>query len=247
MASRKCPNCRRREFSDSALCSHCGERLIVIKSSNQSSKQTQTAKPAPLPRSKKSHESSTSQPDTNSTPPPSPPPKPFSPSTTTSPVPYTPPPSPSPYPSPHKSTPVPYSPPHSHPTHSPRFIPLPPKMARLSAPQVEGEVIFEKIIQIEKKDKTGWLRIFVSILLLPFKPAMILLAWVFGGNRPKDKQDVIIIRVEEPSGNIAETRYQEELKGTSITVGDYVSLWGIRKIGVLYVKEGFNHTSGGQL
>ena len=108
-------------------------------------------------------------------------------------------------------------------------------------------MILERTSQIDKKDSSGWLRTLIGIVMLPFKPVMVLLAWIFGGNRPKEKKDIYIIRIEESTGNIVETRFEDELKGTMVSVGDYVSVWGVLKYGVLYIKEGFNHTTGGLL
>jgi hypothetical protein len=53
------------------------------------------------------------------------------------------------------------------------------------------------------------------------------------------------VRVRAYDGTLKDSRVRGVMRGATISLGDQVSLWGMRRNGVLFVGRGFNHTTKG--
>ena len=223
MKQRVCPNCGFRNFTDYPRCSRCNE-LLLPESGYRS------APPIPItstkPLTPTVYSSTTSSP-------PAPIPKPSS----STPVPYTPFPTSVPTPI-HSTVPTVY-PPNPLPTH---FKKLPP-------PVVEGEVVDTGQHQNENKGLTAGdiLHYGVSTVLLVTEPLYGLMSLVSGARRPKEYKSIYTFRVKTPNNDIVEARIERDIVGATISLGDYVSIWGQMSGGVVIVNHAYNHTVKGEV
>ncbi|MBA3534622.1 MAG: hypothetical protein H0T73_22110, partial [Ardenticatenales bacterium] len=134
-------------------------------------------------------------------------------------------------------------------TPPPTSMPLPPHLARGRPPNVEGEVEDTREIQVKAPRNTAAevVRYTFAIILLPFRPMMVLLAWIFGGRRPTELQTVYLVRVRCVDGTVRQLRIEHEIAGATLDIGDYVSVWGHDRSGVLIVQHAYNHTVGAEV
>ncbi len=147
----------------------------------------------------------------------------------------------------HVSPPVPYAPASKAPVVHPA-VPAPtPGARRWGAPIVEGTVVDTSQIQVSVKPRTGFFRGLLGVLLLVFRPAMVLAAWVLRGRTPAEHQTVLVLRIERDDGGLEQARIESDLDGATMDLGDRVSIWGKRRAGVVIVKYAFNHTVGAEV
>ena len=118
---------------------------------------------------------------------------------------------------------------------------------RWGAAILEGRVVDTSQIQISVKPRIGFFRAFFGIILLIFRPAMVLAAWVLRGRSPTESQPVFIVRIERADGGLEQARIESDLVGATMDLGDHVSIWGERRGGVIVVKHAFNHTIGAEV
>lgn len=126
--------------------------------------------------------------------------------------------------------------------------PLPVELARYGRPQLEGEV--EDIRETTVVLPQGLMSKFkgpISLLLLPFKPTMVLGAWLFRGNTPKERATDVVVSVLRGDGTVLQARLEGELCGAVPRLGDYVSMWGSERHGVLIMGLGFNHSVNAEI
>jgi hypothetical protein len=83
-----------------------------------------------------------------------------------------------------------------------------------------------------------------AIILLPFRPLIVLTALMFGNRPQPEKETVYTIRIEQPDGTGAEVRVEGEVTTSLAIRGDYISTWGKNRGGALLARNIFNHTSG---
>jgi hypothetical protein len=111
------------------------------------------------------------------------------------------------------------------------------------APDLEGVV--ENVQQVQMPVEIGCLagaaRGVLGLLMLAFKPLLVLAGWLFGGGRQQEMQTVYILTVTRPDGTVAQARMEGECRGALPALGHPVSLWGSWRHGVLAVRTGFNH------
>lgn len=82
----------------------------------------------------------------------------------------------------------------------------------------------------------------IGCLLLPFRPLIVLSALLFGGKRPKEKTTHYVARLECADGSFCEARFERELRGARMSVGDYISVWGSMRAGVVVASHAYNHS-----
>jgi hypothetical protein len=237
MKSRTCPQCGKKNFTESPVCSHCGGPLEMLPTKTPSTASPgKKAPPPPLTTPQDSSPSPISRGTcTGGRPSPSSAPAPAS-SPSTAPAPYSP--TPSSSASAWATAPIPYTP----------SSPLPLHLARLAAPDLEGAVVDTREIQVKSTDVSGdLLRFIVALLLLPLRPLMILAAWIFGGRKSPETQTIYMVRVQRSDGTIAQARVEQDIEGVTMDLGDYVSIWGANRSGALVVKHAYNHTVGGEV
>jgi hypothetical protein len=63
--------------------------------------------------------------------------------------------------------------------------------------------------------------------------------------RENDRVVMTTVRIQTFEGQLKDARLRGNMRGADIALGDRVSLWGIKRRGVLFVRHGFNHTSQG--
>jgi len=219
---RTCPHCGRKNFTDNPLCSFCEKPL-------DSAQPSTTPTPPPIKTPPPIARTTSTEDDAHSPPVPVP-----VPSYTRSPVPYTP------------TTPfAPVGGATAYPAS-----PLPSDLlARYSTPDLEGEVIDTRDISVrEQKTGTGdIIRILVGCLALPFQPIVALLTLFGGGSKPKEAKTIATFRVRRADGMVSQARIEHDIVGATVDVGDYVSVWGRERKGVLAVEHAYNHTVGGEV
>lgn len=214
----KCPHCNKRNFTNDSNCVHCGKPLG----------HGGAAAGAP-PTSGRAH-----------------PPPPISP-----PVPIPTPPRPggvgSPFPVPTGSTsPVPVPSP-AFPIRPPNWTyDLPAHLKKLGGVDLEGTIVSINELQIKASPNiiSAVLKVTLAIILLPFRPLIVLSALIFGHKPQQEKETVYTIRLEQPDGKGAEVRVEGEIVTSLAIRGDYISIWGKDKAGALLARKIFNHTSG---
>lgn len=223
MKQRICPNCGFRNFTDNPRCSRCSELLLPETGSR-------STPPIPITNPKSST-------PTVYFPTPSAPPAPIPKPSSSTPVPYAPPPPPVPT-SGHSTVPTVFPP-----------NPLPTHLMKLSPPTVEGEVIDTGQHQNEDKGlKAGdILHYGVSTALLVTKPLYGLMSLVSGARQPKEYKSIYTFRVRTPDNDIVEARIERDIVGATISLGDYVSIWGQISGGIVIVKHAYNHTVKGEV
>ena len=106
--------------------------------------------------------------------------------------------------------------------------PLPTQLLKLPPPIVEGEV--EDTGQHQNEDKGlragDVLHGAVTTVLLVTNPLYGLMSLVSGARRPKEYKSIFTFRVRTPRNEIVEARIEKDILGASISLGDYVSIWG---------------------
>jgi hypothetical protein len=114
---------------------------------------------------------------------------------------------------------------------------------------LEGEVIDTRDIHVNvrKWEFGDFLRVFIGCLLLPLQPILALLTLLGGGSKPKEAQSIATFRVRRADGTVCQGRIEHDIIGATIDVGDYVSVWGSERGGVLVVEHAYNHTVGGEV
>jgi hypothetical protein len=80
--------------------------------------------------------------------------------------------------------------------------------------------------------------------------AMILVEfiWVLVNVQQERENDRIVmttVRIQTFEGQLKDARLRGNMRGADMALGDQVSLWGIKRRGVLFVRHGFNHTAQG--
>lgn len=215
---RTCPSCNKKNFTDNPRCSFCGELLDLPQP------------PAPAP------------------PIPPPPIPSFTPSTGSAPL------APIPIPTSPGGTPVPYatsSPPSPmSPSASPPLTPLPSDLVdKYGTPDLQGEVVDTRDISVKEREfgAGGWLQGLFGCVMLPFQPIAALFALSGLANRPKETKTIITFRVRCLDGTICQARVERDLAGATVDIGDFISVWGALRNGVLIVKHAYNHTVGGEI
>jgi hypothetical protein len=223
MKIRICPNCGFKNFTDNPRCSGCSELLMPAAGSRP-------APPAPIPGAK------TATPTVftgTRAGPPVPIPKP----TSSAPVPFSP-----------ASSPIPVPFPTTVPTvYAPN--PLPAHLLKQPPPIVEGEV--EDTGQHQNEDKGlkagDVLHGAITGMLLITKPLYGLMSLGSGARKPKEFKSIFTFRVRTPRNEIVEARIEKDILGASISLGDYVSIWGKISGGVVIVHHAYNHTVRGEV
>lgn len=230
-----CPNCGFKNFPENQRCSSCNELLLnaSVPRTSQKTSPSSTNKTVVVSNSK-SHTTPT---------PPAPIPSPGS---TRSPVPYNPP--------SHTSSPVPYHPsPTSPMSSSPSPIlppnPLPKYMTRWGPCTVEGVVV--DVGQMQNVDggiKPGdVIHYGLSSILLVTKPVYGIMSFASGARRPKEYKTIYTLRVQTPANEFIDVRIERDMKGASINLRDYISIWGKSSAGVIIMIRGYNHTVKGEI
>jgi hypothetical protein len=120
---------------------------------------------------------------------------------------------------------------------------------KLSPPIVEGEVEDTGQTQYEDKGlKAGDIVHYgISTVLLVTKPLYGLMSLVSGARRPKEYKSIYTFRVRTPHNDVVEARIERDIIGASISLGDYVSIWGRMSGGVVIVQHAYNHTVKGEV
>jgi uncharacterized OB-fold protein len=63
--------------------------------------------------------------------------------------------------------------------------------------------------------------------------------------RENDRVVMTTVRVQTYDGTLRDSRVRGNMRGANVSLGDRVSLWGMKRHGVLFVHRGFNHTTQG--
>lgn len=114
-------------------------------------------------------------------------------------------------------------------------------------PDIEGEATDDpEKVEVEK-GMSGWdLTMLMGkgvlgCILLPLQPLLVLGALLFRGRQPKEKTMHYLVRVECVDGTLREARFERELRLAKISSGDYVSIWGRPRDGVIVAQHAYNH------
>jgi len=124
---------------------------------------------------------------------------------------------------------------------------LPATYRSLGPPDIEGEVIDTNQVSVAVQRKTSVARGLAATILLFSRPLVLLTIWLFAGRRPNEYRTVHLIRVKRSDGTIGQARIEADILGATAEAGDFVSIWGTQRSGVLVLKQGFNHTVGGEI
>lgn len=122
-------------------------------------------------------------------------------------------------------------------------------LTRYGSPNLEGRVTDTRDMNIlvRKWEAGDAIRMVIGCIMLPIQPLMALLTLFGFGNKPKEARSIATFRVERSDGTLCQARIEHDLMGATIDVGDYVSVWGIERGGVLVVEHAYNHTVGGEV
>lgn len=117
-------------------------------------------------------------------------------------------------------------------------------------PHLEGNVI--DVFEMKMRKTGEWsgtvLKGLIALLILPFRPLMILMGLIFGLRSTAEIQEVIVLRVEDAAtGHITEARIETDMRGAGVRLGDHVALWGQYRGGVLIVSRGYNYNAGAEI
>ena len=87
-------------------------------------------------------------------------------------------------------------------------------------------------------------------LLAAIATLLVELVWVMTDTVQHKESDRVVmttVRVQTYTGALKDTRLRGNMRGANLSLGDQVSLWGVKRRGVLLVKRGFNHTTQGAI
>lgn len=121
-------------------------------------------------------------------------------------------------------------------------------MARLGAPDIEGEIIDDPDRSDVEKGMTvasvagGVAKGLIALVMLPLQPLIVLSALIFRGRSPKERVPHYVVRLNSPDGTVHVARFERELRKATIAAGDYVSIWGTERSGVCIVRRAYNHS-----
>ncbi|HTK06185.1 MAG TPA: hypothetical protein VL485_03370 [Ktedonobacteraceae bacterium] len=107
-----------------------------------------------------------------------------------------------------------------------------------SKPRVAG-----KVILIETKEEIiDYPDLFAAIATL-----LVQFIWILVQVEQQDKESdrvvMTTIRVQTFDGTLKDSRVRGNMRGSNVSLGDEISLWGPRYHGVVQVRRGFNHTT----
>jgi hypothetical protein len=101
-----------------------------------------------------------------------------------------------------------------------------------------------KVILIETKEEIiDYPDLFAAIATL-----LVEFIWILVQVQQEKEHDRIVmttVRVRTYDGTLRDSRLRGVMRGANVSLGDQVSLWGMRRNGVLFVSRGFNHTTRG--
>jgi hypothetical protein len=126
--------------------------------------------------------------------------------------------------------------------------PLPRNLARLGAPDLEGEVVDVRELQVFAREGClmSTLRMFVGVFVFVMQPLLTMGNWV-RGPVTRERLAVYVIGVRRADGGEEQARIEGESMGAVPRRGDVVSLWGPRRHGVLVLRRGFNHSVSAEI
>lgn len=93
----------------------------------------------------------------------------------------------------------------------------------------------------------GTLRLMAASVLLLLRPMLVIGGWVLRRGQQVERQTVYILGVRDATGDEHQARIEGEPMGAMPRRGDYVSLWGSPRHGVLVIRNGYNHSVGGEI
>jgi hypothetical protein len=106
-------------------------------------------------------------------------------------------------------------------------------------PTIAGTVIYME----SKEEIIDYPDFFAAIVTL-----LVSLIWIMTDTVQEKESDRVVmttVRVKTDQGQLKDTRLRGNMRGANLSLGDYVSLWGFKHRGVLFVRRGFNHTTQG--
>lgn len=106
-------------------------------------------------------------------------------------------------------------------------------------PQIAGAVI-----HIEAKEEiVDYPDLYAAIATL-----LVEFIWILVQVQQEKESDRIVmttVRVQTYNNELKDARIRGNMRGANLSLGDQVSLWGKRRHGVLFLKNGYNHTTKG--
>jgi hypothetical protein len=113
---------------------------------------------------------------------------------------------------------------------------------------LEGEVLHvqQHQIPVESGCLTAGVKAGLGLFLLVFQPLVLLTAWLFGRGQGQTHTGHVLT-VRRSNGTTGQARLEGEFPGAMVTRGDWVSLWGSQRHGVLMVSRGYNHQVGADI
>jgi len=132
----------------------------------------------------------------------------------------------------------------SFPGSAPKPLrPLPSHMMRYGAPSLEGIVKDIREMQLDKPLSVGDIAGDAFLALFDYKLAIF--SWINKMTR-RDKYTAYAIQIEHAPGSIKGALIQGG-KAIPPEIGEYVSIWGDEKKGVVMVRNLYNHITGAEI
>lgn len=157
-------------------------------------------------------------------------------------------PRPTPFPPAPTSRPAPPAPVPA-PTSTSLFGPVPSNMPS-RVPDLEGTVALPPVvseIQLPADWSTAALGCIFIPFILVFRPLLVIMGLLSAGSRTPRKRTINTVRIKRADGTLREARFEGDLMGGGVSLGDELSVWGSDRSGVLIAKRAFNHTAGGEI
>jgi hypothetical protein len=117
-------------------------------------------------------------------------------------------------------------------------------------PNLEGTVALQPTVS-EVKLPPDWSSTLLGCIFIPImlvlRPVMVIMGLVRSSGSGERKRTINTVRVKRSDGVMRDVRFEGDLMGAGITLGDDLSIWGSERGGVLIASRAYNHTAHSEI
>lgn len=117
-------------------------------------------------------------------------------------------------------------------------------------PTLEGTVALPPTVS-EIKLPPDWSTTVLGCIFIPImlalKPIMVIMGLVRASGGSERKRTINTVRLKRADGTMRDVRFEGDLMGAGISLGDDLSVWGSERGGVFIARRAYNHTAHSEI
>ncbi len=117
-------------------------------------------------------------------------------------------------------------------------------------PTLEGTVALPPTIS-EIKLPPDWSTTVLGCIFIPImlalRPIMVIMGLVRSSGGMERKRTINTVRLKRTDGTMRDVRFEGDLMGAGISLGDDLSVWGSERGGVFIARRAYNHTAHSEI